>query len=309
MNQVQKLLLGFCLVGGFLSHGPVYSQEVPAPYRIAQEKFQKGNYFEVIRELDQLLEIKPEYAPAYFLQGMAEFKLENTMGALQKFNQAIYYKPDYLEAYYNRGLINLGIDQRNGALADFTYVLERRKVPQVFFVRGKTYYELGQLKSAQADLLQSIAMDTSNLDAYYYLALIDEENDQGQRALYSLDKALHMNPGFENGLQLRARLLMQMNEFDASLQDYSSLIKLNPYNWEAHLHKGIILYQVGRGEEALPFLDRVIEKEWNQTQARTYRGLIYQAEGEKEKACEDWSKAGENGSEEAKRYLEKYCAN
>lgn len=41
--------------------------------------------------------------------------------------------------------------------------------------------------------------------------------------------------------------------------------------------------------------------------AYLYRGRVFYKLGDKIKACQDWSKSGELGSEEAYKFISQYC--
>jgi len=45
-------------------------------------------------------------------------------GALANYTKAIQLRPDYARAYYNRGLVKFNKNDLEGALADFTKAIE-----------------------------------------------------------------------------------------------------------------------------------------------------------------------------------------
>lgn len=62
------------------------------------------NHRQAIEDYTQALQIKPNYAEAYFQRGKTRYNLGDTQGAIEDFNQAIKINPNYAEAYGNRGI-------------------------------------------------------------------------------------------------------------------------------------------------------------------------------------------------------------
>ena len=65
--------------------------------------FQAGAYSELIEETNRLLADFPEHPLLYNVLGISKAKLELFDGAIKNYQQAIKYKPDYADAYNNLG--------------------------------------------------------------------------------------------------------------------------------------------------------------------------------------------------------------
>ena len=58
---------------------------------------------------DQMVQLKPNLAEAYYNRGVALKKLGQLEAAMDNYNQAIQLKPDFTEAYSNRGNVLLSL--------------------------------------------------------------------------------------------------------------------------------------------------------------------------------------------------------
>ena len=67
-----------------------------------------------------MIDLKPDYAEAYYNRGLAYCNKDDVDRATEDFNKAIDLKPDYAKAYYNRGIMWLYLRKQEKARADLT---------------------------------------------------------------------------------------------------------------------------------------------------------------------------------------------
>ncbi len=78
---------------------------------------------EAIAELDQAIELDPEFSLAYVLRGNARFSLEQFEQAIADYDTAIELDPDSALAYGNRGSAYAAVGKRAQAKADYEKAL------------------------------------------------------------------------------------------------------------------------------------------------------------------------------------------
>ena len=88
-------------------------------------------------------------------------------------------------------------------------------------------------------------------------------------------------------LRNRARIHLAMGRPERALDDYTTLLDLEPTNSEAHLDRGVILQQLGRTCEALDDFDAAVA--WSPPYAEAYfdRALVRRALGRDDDALAD----------------------
>jgi tetratricopeptide (TPR) repeat protein len=92
-------------------------------------------------------------AEDYFKTGMSKYDTNDYEGAYSDFTIAIEMKPDYAEAYYTRGLL-LGKEMHkySKAIKDFTKAIKiKNDYAEAYYDRGVTYRILDDLKNSCAD--------------------------------------------------------------------------------------------------------------------------------------------------------------
>jgi len=115
---------------------------------------------QAIADYGQAIKLKPDLAVAYFeraelYRGVDESK------AIDDYTSAIKVKPDYWNAYLARGTSNESTTP-DAAIADFTQIIqssaELKVKAQAKLLRGSTYERKADLEHARADFLSAIAL-------------------------------------------------------------------------------------------------------------------------------------------------------
>lgn len=101
---------------------------------------------------------------------------------------------------------------------------------------------------------------------------------------------------------------------DLAIQEYNLAVKYGltndpnyPLMYAYYLHRGVCYFKKKLYLKALDdFNSALILDRFNKV-SYLNRGIVYLKIGERDKACIDWNKAYEKGSDKAQEYLELYC--
>ncbi|MCQ2082897.1 MAG: tetratricopeptide repeat protein [Bacteroidaceae bacterium] len=77
------------------------------------------NMFPLIEFMNNVLDIEPEMAPAYYNRGTFYAMSEDYNAALADFNRAIELEPEMAQAWYNRGVVLVLLNRTDQAIDDF----------------------------------------------------------------------------------------------------------------------------------------------------------------------------------------------
>ena len=88
-----------------LTGTPGYSNSAVNPYiESGTEKLDIGDYKGALKDFNQVVELSPNLAIAYFKRGTARSYLQMYSEAISDFNKAIDINPNYWQSYNNRGI-------------------------------------------------------------------------------------------------------------------------------------------------------------------------------------------------------------
>ena len=78
------------------------------------------DYRLVKADLDRVVELKPDFAYAYFNRANVSAKLNDFKSAIVDYTRAIELNDSFAEAYYNRGLAKIYTSATDGGVADLS---------------------------------------------------------------------------------------------------------------------------------------------------------------------------------------------
>lgn len=153
----------------------VQEKELTAP-----EWFEKGfdavDPHEKLRCYGQAILLKPDYADAYYYQGLTRHDQGDRDGALRDYSEAIRLNPNFPAAYYSRGCMRQSKFLMEGALQDYAHVIRLKPdFPWVYYNRGLAReWKKKDLDGALGDYNEAIRLKPDFADAYYLRAIIWE---------------------------------------------------------------------------------------------------------------------------------------
>lgn len=130
------------------------------------EKTNIKDFDGALNDLDKAIELKPDYALAYFSKGIVFHNLNQLQAAYENYTRAIELDPNMIDAYYNRAQTILAYEKPDEK----------------------------ELRQALEDLDKAAELDTKFIDAYYYAAVIKKKLQDYHGAIEYLDKVLEIEP-------------------------------------------------------------------------------------------------------------------
>ena len=213
------------LVSGLVDYSNGLFKDAATAFEAARDGFKK----------DSLLFLK-----VTFLCGNTSYHLGDYRRALQEYNNILSDGTDMPGAYNNRGLTRDMLGQREEALRDLGKAIELNPGNALFYNNQGVVYErswrmqgeperareLWRLQKAVQSLNKAIAMDPEYAQAYYNRAGTYYDQQQWDRALYDLDKAIEIEPlaGF---YFVRADTHSNLGHYGQADEDYSKAIELS----------------------------------------------------------------------------------
>jgi tetratricopeptide (TPR) repeat protein len=139
---------------------------------------------------------------------------------------------------------------------------------------------------------------------YFTEAVKLTEAKQWADAISCYDKALELDPNYEEALSNRGNAKRDSGDSAGALADYNKLLELNPDYVEAYHNRGLARIDLGNIDGAIADLDRAIQLNPHYIVAYRNRAAARRAKGDLDGAISDYSKA----LEFLPRYAEAYNA-
>ena len=199
-------------------------------------------------EVEQHLQILQERGldNAKELQIIAEVFRKNGQHeqALKWYNRILDQDPGYVQAYAGRADSLFHLKRYEGAIKSAGRAIalqpDMPTVPAIRLLMGRAAQELGR----------------------------EEE------AVEQYEHALQANPHFESALDRLAMTRFHQERYEEALELYQTHTEVTPDNARAYTNKGVVLYKLGRNDEAQESLEHAISLDPTEEMAQTVLDLI-----------------------------------
>lgn len=187
-----------------------------------------------------------------FRSGVEKARRQDYEGAIDDFSEVLDLNPEYIPAYYNRGLARSLLGQVEEAIGDYTEALEFNPEDiEAYNNRGILRYRLGDFKGAIDDYSEALERNPNKMNSYYNRALARVAAGDLQPALADYDLAILLDPNYVDAYNNRGILRSQLGDLAGAIEDYTQAIRRNPSLAEAYYNRGTAFSASGDREAAL----------------------------------------------------------
>ena len=160
-----------------------------------------------------------------------------------------------------------------------------------YLASGKSYYQKGNYDKATTEFKNVLFLNDKQADAYYHLALIDENKQNWQGMLDNLSKVAQLDPKNKDALLKLCRLALLSGQPDKALSHVETVLKKSPDNPDALALKGTILVKQAKLDEAMTLADRALKQHPSHADAISLKTTIFMSKHEMPSALATVEKA------------------
>jgi Flp pilus assembly protein TadD len=167
----------------FMWDGTVPSDYIPKPpkpspqtsevtavdwYNRGHSLLSSGNHRDAVNAFSRAIELKPNFADAYYLRGVAYDKLGNYLQAMTDYDKAIEINPYPTMPYLSRGIAFERLGDYLQAIKNYDKAIEVNNVFEMAYLyRGNAYFNLKDYQQAIKDFDRAIKINPKYAEAYY----------------------------------------------------------------------------------------------------------------------------------------------
>lgn len=285
-----------------------------------------GQVFKAIEQFQKVIELEPNYFPAYYNLGLALKSSNDLPGATTQFQKIIELKPDFALAYHNLGDVLQASNDLPGAIEQYKKAIEL-KLDQAFVHVGlgmalqasndltgaiEQFQKaieldpmdflpclgLGLILQASNDLpgaiiqfRKAINLNQNDSYAYYSLGLALQDSNDLTGAIAQYQNAIKVEPGFALAYHNLGTVLQASNDLPGAIVQFQKAIKLNPDYALAYHNLGIVLQSSNDVPGAITQFQKAIELDPNYALTYYNLGVSLQASNDLPGAIYQYQKA------------------
>ena len=125
--------------------------------------YRRGEYELALKAMDKAIELKPDYATAWYNRGVTLGNLGRYEEALKAYDKAIELKPDYAAAWNNRGVALGKLGRHEEALKAYDKAIELKPdFTSPWYNKACSYSRKGDKENALKNLSKAIDLDAKS---------------------------------------------------------------------------------------------------------------------------------------------------
>jgi tetratricopeptide (TPR) repeat protein len=162
------------------------------------------NYDQAVKDFTITIELDPSFSDqAHYFRGLTRYYLGEYALAIDDYSIAIRMNPDFV-SFFQRGKANLKLEEYRRALQDFDIALRlNEEFYEAYLYRGICMYHLEMYDQARADLDIAGKKFPATAEVHYYSGLVSMAMKTNTFAIESFDKAIGLNPEFNEAHRAR----------------------------------------------------------------------------------------------------------
>lgn len=262
-----------CLACLALILGGCGSSGVKLTYQKGMAALEAGEYETAVSSMDEAIQEEYRLPEAYRAKGVASLKLgdyPSAIAALQRSLNAL----DISNESFERDTLYYLAEARNAygepakALEVYGEILSRKEEWQAYYLRGETYFKLGQYDAAAEDFNSAIE-NSENYDLYFQIYELYAGSNRENDGTAYLQKALEISDSTGEGYYNRGRVYYYLKEYEKAEKELVEA--MNQDCPEAVLLLGKVYLVKKDTDSARSMYQQALQKEEQKAQA--YNGL------------------------------------
>ena len=261
-------------------------------FNLAIQNHQNNNLQNAQDYYQKVLEIDPNYAPAYNNLGTIFQQLDNNQKAIKSYKKTIEIDPNYAIAHYNLGVIFQKLKENQKAKDCYEKAIEiNPNHTNAHNNLGVIFQELKENQKAKNCFEKAIEIDPDHANAHNSLGFIIAAQGEHQKAKSFFEKAIEINPNYSDAHYNLGFIFKGSGEYQKAKDCYEKAIEINPNYIDAHYNLGNLFLELGENQKAKDCYEKAIEINPNYIDAHYNLGNLFLELGENQKAKDCYEKA------------------
>jgi tetratricopeptide (TPR) repeat protein len=228
----------------------------------------------------------------FMVKAEAHFGLVQVPQAIEAFQKVLQLDPSSVDANLKLAELHLYLREYQQCLTylNNTLKIDKNKA-KAYFIKGFVYKETGDTARAISSFQTCTEIEPQNYDAFIQLGILYAK--QGNKlALQYYDNAIKLKPQSTEAYYNRGLFLQETGEYNKSVEDYYTILKIDPNYKDAHFNLGYIhLAYLKVYRQAIKHFSDAIACDKDYIEAYYNRAISYENLGDVSSAAKDYRQA------------------
>ena len=221
--------------------------------------FQHGYLDQAAASFQQVIDVKPDNADAYYNLGTLNLRRNNFDAAHQYLEQTIKLRPDYPEAWNNLGMMAAQQGRAEEAVDDFQQSIRLRpNYPTAHLNLGNVYRRQKSFDKAQESLTRALALQPDDPEINYSLGMLYAQQGQMRPASDYLRRAIDLRPDYAEAWNNLGIVFVRQQDYAKAEDLFKSGIRVAPDFDQSYLNLARLYAIRGEKEKAKQVLEELL---------------------------------------------------
>ncbi|HEX9386798.1 MAG TPA: tetratricopeptide repeat protein, partial [Anaerolineales bacterium] len=226
-------------------------QDAKAYYYIGEANRFKGDYSSAIAAYQLATSLDPNLGPGYVGLARARLGSNSNTNVISFLDEAIRVDPNFGEAYIERAIAKLKENNVPGALADLAEADHRLPdSPLVYFYLAQARVKEGDLELALSAAKRANELDVTYPATYLLLGQIYADAGNEAEAVKALDLYTQLRPEDTATYLLLGKMHFKNKEYEETVNDMNKVLARDKNQREPYLYRFLSNVELGNGEQA-----------------------------------------------------------
>jgi tetratricopeptide (TPR) repeat protein len=193
-----------------------------------------GDYQQAVREIDQAIELYPDYHEGYLHRAIIHKEARHLFEAIEDYARAIDLRPYLSSAHYDLGQAFREVNLKREAIEEYKKAIELDPLMvKAYNNIGITYAELREFGQAIEYFKRVIELDPNYIKAYNNMGAVLAESGRVDEAIVVLRVAIERDPSYANSYKNLANAYISKKDVEPAIAAFTSYLQLEPEDQKA----------------------------------------------------------------------------
>lgn len=242
----------------------------------------------ILDEINKVLELKPNYPPAYFRIAQIYSGIHDKIPAIDAYLKAIQYNPQYAKARYNLALLYLDDKRWSDARVQFEWIREREPDNAlVHFQLGRCAYGEKNYAVALAAYQSAVALKHGNYEkAQLNIGVVYKAQKQWDKAIETYKDLLDSNPQLPQAWYNLGLVYMKTDKFKQAEESFLTATKHDEKYAQAWFNLGVLYTKSDQNLNAIKAYRKALKVRPGYLKAQLNLAVRYAKQNQYDKAVD-----------------------
>lgn len=240
--------------------------------RRARISMAQKDYASAMNDMNRVLAVDSSKAEYLLAAADVNFFTMHTARTKQLLERAVEVNPENVDCLLQLAQLYhyFGKSDDEKEMLDRALKVDPRNA-KAFFMKGMMYKDMGDTARAISSMQSAVEKEPDYYNAYIQLGVLCAAQHNPLAESYYLN-AININPGSEEAIYNLGMFYQGEHNWNRAIETYTTLLKLNPKNFDAHFNLGYIHSQeLGAVDEGMKYFELCIDD--NPKEPRGYYGV------------------------------------